>query len=93
MSSGGRGKNAGKPLSPAEPGLEPRTPLWVVGKVTDHESKAWEMQGVFSDRNKATGACKDQHYFVGPLFLDKPLPHETCEWVGAFYPIKSAELD
>ena len=73
-------------------GLEPRMPLWVVGKVTDYAAKAWEMQGVFSDRNKAISECKDGRYFVGPILLDKPLPHETCDWVGAFYPIQPDTL-
>ena len=62
--------------------------LWVVGKVTDEAAKAWEMQGVFSDKNAAISACRDYTYFVGPVIMNMSLPHDTVEWFGAFYPIE-----
>lgn len=63
-----------------------RMTLYVVGKVTNGEMKAWELMGVFSVEADAIHACKDSAYFVGPVPLDVALPDQTVEWVGAYYP-------
>jgi hypothetical protein len=61
--------------------------LWVVGKVTDYQSGAWEFIGVFDDERMAICACRTTMYFLGPVELNKVLPDETIPWEGAFYPL------
>lgn len=61
--------------------------LWVVGKVTDYDAKAWEMIGVFDDQELALHACRTPLYFLGPIELNTALPDETLEWKGAYYPL------
>jgi hypothetical protein len=73
--------------------IEYAEPVWVVGRMADHAAGVWQLQGVFSDRTNAIKACRDEDYFVGPVPLDRSLPHQTVKWPGCFYPIKSAELD
>lgn len=61
--------------------------LWIVGKVTDDQTHAWEFQGVFDSEQKAIDACVCDSMFIGPAELNKQLPIETNEWVGAFFPM------
>ena len=69
------------------------TRLWVVGRVhfrsdlpDDLECMPWEFQGVFDDEAKATAACRDTSYFIGPADLNVKLPHDTFQWDGAYFP-------
>lgn len=49
--------------------------LWFVGKFIELESR-FEIQGVFSTRDKAVAACREREYFVTPLLLDENLPDQ-----------------
>lgn len=44
--------------------------LWIVGKVTDDQTHAWEFQGVFDSEQKAIDACVGDSMFVGPAELN-----------------------
>lgn len=57
--------------------------LYIVGKST---ADGWEFQGIFSDENKAIGACKTNEYWIGPVTLDQEIPDETTDWPGQYYP-------
>ena len=57
------------------------------------ENNVWDFQGVFSSREKAVAACRDERYFVGPAELDEPLPNEQIEWSGCFWPTKKERED
>lgn len=60
--------------------------VWIVGKIVDDETMAWEFQGVFSVQEAAVAVCLDSRYFVGPATIDLELPHDSTEWTGAYYP-------
>ncbi|MCO5763245.1 MAG: hypothetical protein NHG36_17345 [Chromatiaceae bacterium] len=61
--------------------------LWVVGKVTDADRGAWELQGVFSSEELALAAAVGKHDFIGRVSLDQELPRETTQWAcEAWYP-------
>lgn len=61
--------------------------VWVCGQTLNHETSSWELQGVFTTQEAATAACRDATYFVGPVAVDQPLPHDRVEWTGAYYPL------
>lgn len=63
--------------------------VWVVGQYRSGESggTVWEIQGVFSTRDKALAACRNENYFIGPLELDAELPDEGFTWPGVEYPV------
>jgi len=58
--------------------------LWIVCKYVSAEK--FEFQGVFSTEEKAIAACVDFTYGIGPANLDEPVPDETTEWPGFYYP-------
>lgn len=60
--------------------------VWIVGRVLDYKSCAWEFQGVFSSPEKAITACKNENWFVGEAVIDQGLPIESCEWINAHCP-------
>ena len=66
--------------------------LWVVGRLNSaeeikkHSGHTWNFIGVCTTERDAIDACKDADYFIGPVRLDKMLPHEIVEWVGCYYP-------
>jgi hypothetical protein len=39
----------------------------------------------------ATGMCVDETYFIGPIPVNVALPHERCDWPGAYFPLKPYE--
>ncbi len=47
----------------------------------------WEIQGIFTTKEEAAAACKNERYFVGPVELSKPYPQETAPWEGCEYPL------
>ena len=59
--------------------------VWVVVKnITDGQ---FEFQGVFDDKDKATEACIDWSYGMGPAIMNEAIPDDVEEWVGYHYPI------
>ena len=60
--------------------------VWIVGQV-DINGGQWQVQGVFSSKDKAIAACTKDTYFIGPVNLDEPLPDESTTWVGAYFPL------
>lgn len=60
--------------------------LWIVGKVV--EGSEWEFDGVFDSEEKAIAACKSENHFIGPATLNKEIPEDCVEWVGAYYPLE-----
>ena len=69
--------------------------LWIVGKYIGIALKidgmVWEFGGVFSDKQKAIGACTNENMFVGPALLDEILPDESTNWEGCWYPLIEKE--
>lgn len=64
--------------------------VWIVGQVLDGEggdASQWQFAGVFRTEPEAVAACRDATYFVGPATVGVALPHDSCEWAGAYYPI------
>jgi|LSQX01.3.fsa_nt_gb hypothetical protein len=37
----------------------------------------WEFQGIFSSKENATSACRNENYFISSVTLDENLPDET----------------
>jgi hypothetical protein len=62
--------------------------LWIVGQ---HTGAGWEFQGLFATEEQAVGACRASSYFVAPARLGEHLPHESHEWIGAYYPLAAEE--
>lgn len=59
--------------TPDSPGI-----LWLCGQCVDWKTQRWEFQGVFSTKAKALTICR-VNYFVYPVAVDEPCPHESCE--------------
>lgn len=47
----------------------------------------WDLHGVFDTEKEALENCNDKNYFVGPVELNKPFPHERVEWPNCYYPL------
>lgn len=64
--------------------------VWVCGRNKGGEfpNISWDLQGVFSSKGLAVVACRDHTYFIGPVEVNKPLPHESGKWIGCYYPIE-----
>jgi len=62
--------------------------LWVCGKYKGENKIGvmWDLQGIFSTKELAIKACRNDLYFIGPVILDEALPDETVDWPGSFYP-------
>lgn len=60
--------------------------VWIVGRVDKRDYLRWEFQGVYDDKQKAIAACEDETWFIGPAQVNAPIPKESIEWPGAFYP-------
>jgi len=69
-------------------GPKKKVQLWVVGQYRGHieDAVAWDFQGLFSSKEKAIEACVGDHYFCGPVVLDRKLPAKVLVWEGAYYP-------
>jgi hypothetical protein len=63
--------------------------LWICGQhfeSKDQPNRCWEFQGVFDDEDKAIAACSENSFFIFPAELNEPLPTETLQPAGAYYP-------
>ena len=65
--------------------------LFVLGKIKSPEDHLqWEMQGIFSSRDKALSAysrLENKHLvFIAPVTLDYEVPEVSSEWPQAYYP-------
>jgi len=75
--------------------------MWITGQITSgtwyHREErwgddyVWEFTGVFDDEDKAIAACQDENYFIAPVTLNKPFPHEKVEMPGGYYPLAKTE--
>jgi len=54
--------------------------LYLVQQWNDQTS-IWEISGIFSEKEKAISACRDESYVIGQFELDKQLPHESVDGV------------
>jgi Zn finger protein HypA/HybF involved in hydrogenase expression len=67
--------------------------LWIVGATAKQSEgcavvERWEFIGVFTTKEKATAACKDEFYFIAPMAMNRPAPHESnVPWPGCYYPL------
>jgi hypothetical protein len=54
--------------------------VWVVGR---YEGETWQIQGVYLEQELA-----ERHalpgWFIGPVEVNEPLPHDATEWPQAF---------
>ena len=55
--------------------------LWVVGQYRFGNTGAivWDLQGVFSSKEKAVAACKADKWFAVKATLDQELPEDSVE--------------
>ena len=62
--------------------------LFVVARVKGGEfpNTLWDLQGVFSSREKAVEACHGPEFYVMPVLIDVELPIETEVCPGGFFP-------
>lgn len=56
--------------------------LWLCGQWRGDE---WEFQGIFSTKLNAIAACRNENYFIAPVYLDLGCPDEhrgmpNCEF-------------
>jgi len=57
--------------------------LWIVGS---GYGKEWELQGIFTTKEKAFDNCVGNDWFVGgPVEVDTILPTETLEFPNITY--------
>lgn len=61
--------------------------VYSVGKYIE-EKERFEIQGIFSSRDKAIISCRDRTYFVLPIKLNKLYPDKTIKTKSAFNPIE-----
>ena len=60
--------------------------LWLVGQWRgDYE---WEFQGVFSSKEKAIAACRNNNYFLAPVYLNSECPDEKRGMPNCEYPTR-----
>jgi hypothetical protein len=64
--------------------LDSHASLWLVGRHV--RGNHWDVQGIFSTREKAVSACKSARYFIFPLALDQELPEGSSEPFALEYP-------
>lgn len=61
--------------------------VWVAGRnAADMDPTRWAILGVFSTNERAVAVCADERDFVGPMYLDQPLPHDLSIWCGSYRP-------
>lgn len=60
--------------------------IYFVGRYKQSE-KAFDIQGIFTTRNRAIAACRTWEYFVIPLPINTAFQHETIVAENTFYPI------
>lgn len=62
--------------------------LWLVGQYKGGEEPdtQWDFQGIFSTRDKAVDACRNERYFVVPVIVDQEEPDELGTFDGAEWP-------
>lgn len=54
--------------------------IFVVVQFREDSNGRWEFQGLFSSKQKAEAACRNENYCVsGPYELDKELPDERVQ--------------
>ena len=60
---------------------------WLVFKVTGlYAMRHWDFKGVFSTKERAIVACRDETYMIAPATLNESLPDGTFpEWEGSYY--------
>ena len=68
--------------------------LYIVGENTkEFDGKvAWNIQGVFDSEEEALKHCYTDSFFIGPLKLNVPLPMETVDWPGCYYPSEKRNI-
>lgn len=69
---------------------------WVVGRLVredelDTIEHTWLLQGVAKTKQEAIAMCRDEFYFIGPVELGVPVPHNNVAWVGCYYPLAEPE--
>jgi hypothetical protein len=59
---------------------------WLVGQHRKEtpDGDIWDFQGIFQSEAQAVEACIDENYFVSPVVLDCPSPHEQVRFDGWF---------
>ena len=62
--------------------------VWVCGIYRDkiEAGVVWDLVGVFSDKEKATAACKDWRYFIYRIEKDQEIGENMCP-SGMHYPL------
>ena len=60
--------------------------IWCVGRVDTKEHKhAWELCGVFDNKDSAVALCTTDEHFVGPMELNEHIETRQ-EWPGGWWP-------
>jgi len=64
------------------------TELWLCGKYIsgNFPEVVWDFQGIFSTRDNAIEACRDESYFICSVKLDEQLSDEAEEMPDFAYP-------
>jgi hypothetical protein len=60
--------------------------VWLVGQHKGKDAQ-WELQGVYLTEREAILSCQERNWFIGPLVIGSPLPPESSEWRGCYYPL------
>ncbi len=59
--------------------------FFVVGRMGDSPF-AWELLGLYDNREQAENRCICPEDFVGPVSLNVDLPEEKVDWPGIYFP-------
>lgn len=60
--------------------------VWICGQWVSQFAH-WELQGIFSNEDKAIAACQTSLYFIAPIEIDKECPRDNRYMPGAYYPL------
>lgn len=59
--------------------------FYIVGKVRDYKTSAWEFAGVFDSLIKARKACLTKSYFIAKTPLNKAYDEKITHWKATEY--------
>ena len=68
--------------------------LWACGqwrREDDDGLSVWDFQGVFDSEERARSACKDDNWFIWPVFINAELPEEAIAPEGGYAPTRDRE--
>jgi hypothetical protein len=69
--------------------VEFATVLWLSGQHRGERDDGcvWDFQGIFTTRERAVHACRNENYFIAPILVDYAVPDASVPFSDAYYPL------